>query len=34
MDYLVMENFLLSKKQQPQGLLPGLEKYRRELQLD
>jgi carbamoyltransferase len=34
MDYLVMENFLLSKKHQPQGLLPGLEKYRTELQLD
>ena len=34
MDCLVIENFLLFKEKQPQGLLPNLEKYRTQLQLD
>jgi len=28
MDYLVIENFLLDKKVQPAGLIPGIEKYK------
>lgn len=34
MDCLVIENFILYKEKQPQGLLPNLDTYRTQLQLD
>jgi len=34
MDYLVIENFLLEKSVQPQGLIPGIEKYKELQPLD
>jgi carbamoyltransferase len=34
MDCLIVENFLLHKEDQPTGLLPNLERYRTQMQLD
>jgi carbamoyltransferase len=34
MDCLIVENFILYKEDQPKGLLPNLERYRTQIQLD